>query len=309
MAKQTNVNIDCTTYYASQAFFSLKELLKAHGWTVVNSGTGSAGSYFSTSDGITTAALMDGSRAWYVIRDPASKFWLCVQRTTSNNVFRVKIAVSAFSGGAPDREVVPSSTTETTLIGSGTDGSPTGANPFTGGAMAPRAHIITYDNDQNAGGIRSFYLLMTQGTSTLLGGFCFEALANGSYPTSMTEPFAVGWSTGNTFLTLSSGWTWWYKPGTVWASSTPLAQPYNNAAYIAGSQVPGVDPWNSDDLGIPTCLGRASTQSQPGFVGFLANIRLRGVARSYPDTATAAGVTSVYAGDCLVPYADGVTPL
>jgi hypothetical protein len=310
MAKQVDVNVDCTTYYASQAFYNMKVLLDTLcGWTVVDSGSGTAGAYGSGTDLISSVGVMDTARAWYVIRDANSKIWLSVQRTTSNNTFRIKLHITNPTGGTPDKEIVPSSTDEKVLLGGGSDAAPTGASPFTGAAGAPRAHIISYDANQNAAGIRPVYLLFTQGTSTLLGAFCIEAFADGTYSASNAHPWAAGISTGNDLFSVSADkWVWYYSPTSAWAAVSRIAQPYTDR-YLAGSVGMGVDPWDSKDQGVPSFLGRGSAQSTPGLAGFLANIRLRGVIRTYPDTTTASGVTSVYAGDALVPYADGTTPL
>ena len=279
------------------------------GWTVVDSGGGTPSSYGSGTDVITDVGKMNTARAWYVIRDAASKIWLSVQRTTDSNTLRIKLHITNPTGGAPDKETVPSSTDEKVLLGGGSDGTPTGASPFTGGAMAPRAHIISYDTGANAAGIRSVYLLMTQSTSTLLGAFCIEAFADGTYAAGNASPWAAGISTGNDlFLMSADKWFWYYSPTAVWTVASRIAQPYTTT-YLAGSVGMGVDPWDSKDQGIPSFLGRGSAQSTPGLAGFLANIRLRGVTRTYPDTTTVGGVTSVYAGDALVPYADGTTPL
>lgn len=302
MAKQTNVNIDCTTRYASQAFFELKTLLIACGWVIVGTSDGTTAVNAPSPDQVPTVALFDVANAWYVLRDPASKVWLYVQRRTSNNTFLIQVSVDAPTVAGTATVVPTGAASVTTLVNV--------TNPFTGGSGSPRAQIIAYDAAENAAGIQPFYLLFTQGSSTLLGSLILEAFANDTYAAGNASPFVVSWGSANNGVANSGASTIWrHSPTSAWTPQTAFAW-FQTTTVLAGSGTMGVDPWSSNDQGAPVLSGRGVAQSQPGLGGLWKNIRLRCVNRGYPDTfTTSGGETYVYAGDLIVPYANGVTPL
>jgi len=115
----------------AEHIFNLKTNLVIAGWTVKMSGTGTAGTgsgtYNSTGDSVTTAALMANTNAWFRIQDPATTREYTFQRTTANTTWRIKYSASAkFTGGSPAAGQTPSATDEAVKYGSGTDASPTG---------------------------------------------------------------------------------------------------------------------------------------------------------------------------------------
>lgn len=304
MAKVWNVNIDCTTRQASQLLFELKTLLLANGWSLVASSDATNVTNGASPDRVSTVALFDVANAYYVLVDPASLFWLYVQRGSSNVINTIKVSRVApqTNGTATVMPTCATAANEKTILSNTTS--------FTSGG-SPRGQIITYDAAENLAGVRPFYCYMTDGTTTLRGALCLEAAADGTYAAANSYPWAVAHATGNNVFFSSSGeWTWYYSPTSVFSADTTIFEPYSTAGvYLGGQGGTGVNPWSSLDDCLPIPLGRGSAQTQPGLWGYMKNIKLRAVQRSYPDTVTVSGERWVYAGSCLVPYANGVTPL
>jgi hypothetical protein len=77
-----------------------------------------------TSGGTSTNGLNNTS-AWMVVRLNDNREY-CYQRGSTSSVWRIKYsAVSGFSGGSPGATRVPSAADEATVLGGGTDASPT----------------------------------------------------------------------------------------------------------------------------------------------------------------------------------------
>lgn len=111
-----SVNLTPATWPA--AVFNLKRALKAAGWVVVSSGTGTGLAYDAAADIITHggggAGGLDNPKAWFQIRDPNSKVWLTFQKDTTASAgnsysWRVKASISVFNAGVPgvDRTPIP----------------------------------------------------------------------------------------------------------------------------------------------------------------------------------------------------------
>lgn len=317
MAKATDVNIDCTTRQSSQLLFNLKTLLLANGWTIVGTNDGTTATNASSPDRVSTVALFDVSNAWYVLADPSGLVWLYVQRRGANTAFTVKVSrVAPQANGTTT--VLPTcavAANELTVVNNAT---------FANGAASPRGHLITYNAAENTAGIRPVYVIMTDATSTIRGGFFIEAAANGTYASSNPHPWIVGWSADNSAVTPGTTgtiapcqWNYYYSPTSAFAGLTAVAGYRSFSSAGAGANIniggvdgTGVDPWLSQDSGLPGVVGRNTTQTNPGMWGIMKNIRLRTVTRNYPDTlTTSGGERFVYIGSFIVPFADGVTPL
>ncbi len=299
MAKASVVNIDAAVNQASEGLYQLNALLLANGWTLYANGNGTLRS--TVTNYITSGAAMNTTNTWWILT--RGSVWITVLRGASASTITIKVAVVApatvGSGSVPDSQVTAAN--ETTLISAGA--------LITGTPPSVRCHAITYDGDQNVAGIRSFYLFFTDGTSTLLGAFALEAMANGTYAAGNSAPYAVAAAPAGAIFSVSgTQWQWWYSPTSVWAVKTIFAQPYTTV-YIFGSAGVGVDPWDGKDLGVQLMYGRGSSQSTPGLVGLSNTLRLRGVVRGYPSTVNLASDAFVYAGECLVPWQNGTTPV
>ena len=101
----------------------------------------------------------------------------------------------------------------------------------------------------------------------------------------------------------------------IQASSIMYSQSFADQgapADAAGVDGFGANPLSGEDQLFPTFFGRpAGMSTQVHGRGMSAHIRISGVDRSYPDTATVAGETWVYTvpDGMLLPFDDGVTPL
>jgi len=181
------------------AMFNLKTQAKAAGWTVPFSGDGT--SLFNSSDGITTGASgaggMANSSAWYVIKWPGSgSKSICIQRGTTNLVWRVKYSFSAgFTLGSASATRVPAATDEKILLGGNTDAAPTFANFFNGTADAGYRHNLWFQSETPF----AFYSVgwVNGGSST--GGIhnlSLDHMLSTSYQAGDTDPYVLMCSGG-----------------------------------------------------------------------------------------------------------------
>lgn len=302
MAKVSNVNIDCSTRQGSQLLFDLKTLLLANGWTIVGTSDGTTATNAASPDRVNTVALFDVANAWYVLVDAASKVWLYVQRRGANTTFSIKVSRAApqANGTATALPTCATATDETTIVNN--------ATLFNSSGSA-RGHLVTYDAAENAAGIRPFYALMTDGTSTLRGSLVVEAIANSTYDPSNAHPWIVAAGAGNAgFDFTGSLWTYYYSPTTVWTTADWSFPVYGASSTSNNTAV--ASPWGSGDTAIPVMIGRGSASSPANVLGFLKNIRLASFYRNYPNTfTTSGGERYVYAVYFIVPFANGVQPL
>jgi len=104
---------------ASMYYF--KEMLVSAGWTVLESGTGTSGSYNSSGDSI-IITTMNTSRAWFRISNGTSE--LCIQRGTSGTQYYwIKYSPSAgFTSGSPDEDDMPTASDEVDVYSSNNSG-------------------------------------------------------------------------------------------------------------------------------------------------------------------------------------------
>lgn len=183
---------------ASQAwnlqFFRLKEGLKTAGWTVEKSGTGTAGTYNSTGDSLTTGASMATTNCWFVIKKPGGEQRFCIQLNGSGST-RIKYALAAFSGGSPSATQVPTASGESLITGSNTDASPVYTSLMD---STNRTNILIGDATENYA-----FLLMSHstGVSGNRSCFLFDAMRSGTYPAEDLDPHVIhinGLSTGIT---------------------------------------------------------------------------------------------------------------
>jgi hypothetical protein len=72
----------------------------------------------------------------------------------------------------------------------------------------------------------------------------------------------------------------------------------------------GPNPLDGSDGILPVLYGRPSgLASQVGTKGFSGHLRWKGVDRDYPDSVDVSGERFCYAGDLLIPFKNGTTPL
>lgn len=304
MAKQATVNVSTVGADVGYGLEALETLLLANGWTLVAAGTGTAG-VRRTSGALSLAEWLAAANTWQIVT--RGSVWLTLKRNSATSI-DVRFAVTAptTTGSATVADSQVTAANETTFL----------AQSITGSS---RAHAITVDSDENAAGIRSFYLLFTDVSFALTGVVAFGALANGSYTSTNPAPYVVSMSTtGAPFVATNAAWRWWYSPASVWTASTPLGIPILDSAagrflFAGSTNTSGVDPWNSKDVAFPAVFGRNITQTQSGFVGAAVSILGASVNRGYPNTTDLATDARVYvgttAGSCLIPWPNGVVPL
>ncbi len=123
MAITWSLNLSPAT--GSEAMFNIKTALKAAGWTVPRSGSGSGGST-TTSDLITTAGTgvggMANTNCWFVIQQPVGGRQFCIQRGSST-AWWIQYSFSAgFSGGSPSATVAATATDAYNILATSSSG-------------------------------------------------------------------------------------------------------------------------------------------------------------------------------------------
>jgi hypothetical protein len=170
------------------AIYALKTALVAAGWTVPSSGSGTSGSYSSSTDLITSAAVLNSAKAWFRIKMPSSTREWCFQRTTSDMLWRVKVAPGGFLTGSPAKDVTPLGATEYVMLGSGTDASPTGANfPLTN-ATSLRTQIAC----DGASPYGAVMVTHQAGTVNKECAWFTDPMVTGTFDASDTDPYVYG---------------------------------------------------------------------------------------------------------------------
>jgi len=307
MAKVATVNTVCVGNDIGYGLYSLATLLLANGWTLQSCGTGTAGARRTgVGNELTQPEWVAAANTWQILyRGNVYVTFLRISATSLTVRYAVvaPATVSGTPATVPDAQVTVANQVEYAGLGI---------------AASNRAHAITYSADSNAAGIRSFYLMFTDGSATIRGAVILEAMADGTYASGNPAPYVVGAKTQGSIFYSGNAWSWWYSPSSVWTlasagyAATPLN--YNANLFAGGATVCGVDPWDSKDIGVPYSWGRTTAQTQPGFVGQSSGMRAPCVFRSYPNTVDLATGAYVYMGDGstssgLVPWPDGITPL
>jgi hypothetical protein len=304
MAKQATVNVSTVGADIGYGISALMTLLLANGWTLVSAGTGTAG-VRRTTPALSLAEWIAATNTWQIVA--RGSVWLTIKRNSATSIdVRFAVAAPATVGSSTVADSQVTAANETTFL----------AQSITGSS---RAHAITVDNDDNAAGIRSFYLVFTNASFVVSGVVVFGALVNGSYTSTNPAPYVVSVATtGAPFVANTVAWRWWYSLTSVWTASTESGVPQTDSAndrhlFAGSTNTSGVDPWNGKDVAFPLVFGRTIAQTQPGFVGAAASILGASVNRGYPNTTDLATDARVYVGttggSCLIPWADGVVPL
>ena len=215
MTYQFNQNLTPTD--GCNAVFLWKQfMVGAPGWTVIASsdGTTNANSDVITSGGAGAGGLLN-TRAWFVIKQPASTRQFCFQTigvhappdSPNAAMWRVKYSPTGFvNGGGPTTTPTANVSSFTgvedagVVLGSaiGTDASPLGAAMF-GLDGTYRMHMMADDAAPNA----FYWFCTTIPTTDVSSGFFFDPLATGTFPGSDTDPYVVYHAT-NSFCKILS---------------------------------------------------------------------------------------------------------
>ena len=301
----------------AQAMYQLKTLLKTQGWVINKSSDGTT--YNSSGDQITSgssgATGMANNSAWFVIMGPTQDGYnrsFAIQRGTTNLVWKVKYSLGAgFSGGSPSATQMPSATDEQTILGGGTDASPSFASLFAADS-GYRYHAI-------AGGAAENYVFYSAaypiGGGTCTHSIYFDRLASSTYATEDSDPYVMNF--GANALT-SAIWsnsanncplTWW-KKGLVGETFTKVmaAFYYDGTSSLIGAT--GTNPFNGKDDGLPIFYGRPTAAGTVnGFKGISRFLYFKLAARSTGDTISVSSTRDkIYFDDIIFPW-NGVSPL
>lgn len=312
-------------------WYTLKEMLKACGWTITRSGDGSS-AYSASGDVITTGAAGVGgfgnTAAWFVAQQPsngvapyAGTRQICVQRSTSPSTqARIKYSVAAgFTGGTPGFNRVPSATDEQVILGGGTDASPTYAAFWPGTEGLYRVQFRGDDGASATNNHVLYVLAYLTGGSTTAMVFALDCCKTGTFPAEDTDPYMiwhlVGDVTGSSLTTetAGSGWRGYLKRGMVGEGfvAIPPAVFYSTAGstHVAPGTL-GANPHNGKDDMFPLFWMRRSGLAAPsGYKGQAQMTKTHG-----PTRATRDLLSHLQTGDRIVaglvnfPWPTGTVP-
>ncbi len=297
------------------------------------------------------AGGLANANAWFRIQEPpagGSREWVFQRDATNNTDWRVKVsALDMFVGGTPDATEVPSAVDEDVMHGSGTDAAPVHAALFKGDGTY-RWHLVGFDAAEDT--VFPWYAYSSEnGAGIPRTLIMVESLASGSFPPlvgtrkvptsgepdsaiyvcahdgSGSAPFIVDDVSGQwQDRTAPPGRGWYAMNGSNgetellvdWQASSIF---YSQAFLDVGAPASagsvdgfGTNPLTGQDQLFPTFFGRPlGLVSNVMGKGMSSHLRISGVDRSYPDTATEGGETWVYSAELglLLPFDDGVTPL
>lgn len=323
MAKQATVNQSTAVNGGCDAVWTLIATMILAGWTKVADSDGTT--YSSGGTQVTGPATgangLNNSRAWVRMQDPdGRREWIFQRGTVGDYSWRCKFSESSrFTGGSPAATVVPSAADEAILSGAGSDASPTFATIFNSSAGSYRAHAIC--QDAAVGDVYEWFLLGTPNAGgDPTGGFACAALAVGSYPSADVSPCVhIGYQSSTPYGGGANYARKWYRYGLSGAAFVDVGQVvlYQNAGGGASgpmsgdatTTLPGVNPYDTTDEGVPAMWGRVGSTSSPGWAGFGATLKQKMVSRTYPDTIDLATDAYVYADSFLVPWPESVVPM
>lgn len=307
MAYQYDVNNVDGANGGAEVMYALKELLVANGWDVPRSGTGVAGSA-ADSDQFTGAADLNVSRAWFRLRAPATmtpRREFCIQRgSTSDRNWWIKVsAEDTFTLTAGDEDDMATASDEQNVWGSSTAGT-----QLFGVAATYKFHIGMDD----ASPFAFWCFAATNGTGATSGGFVFEPMGAGSYPSADEDPavYYAGSSAAmfedSQFGNATQGPVGWYKKdlaGEGWGNI--LGHTYYATGWAQAVPLNiGTNPYDSDDNHFPIPYARPTAAgSSVGWKGFGSQMRWMGANRAEMDTLSTAGTKNkICKGDVCLPW-------
>lgn len=301
------------------AIYNMKELLKAAGWTVLSSSDGTT--YNAVGDQITTGASgaggMANNSAWFRIQSPvgAGGQQFAIQRGTNNTAWKTKRSRTAgFIGGSPGATQMPSATDEFSIMGGGTDASPTFATFF-----GTDAAYRWQGGADNASPYGFWNTSFTIGGSAPQAVFVLDPLTN-TQPTD-ADLFVIHFSaSGNSGLTTAalhslSGTSTNYRITSQIISTAPAASYAEFPAILyttpGGQAVPNGMPVNSitgNDEAFPLILMRGVVSGNAGYKGITSIIKWTSISRTTGDTLTVSTSRDrIIMGQTSLPW-DGTVP-
>jgi hypothetical protein len=315
---------------SSTAVYTLKTTLVSAGWTVTQSGTGTAGTYNSTGDSISSAAVLATANAWFLISSPNGQRFV-FQNEANSTGWRIR-----WSGSGGTVSTDGTATASPTMASSVfVRGSAVAYTTWLPTNNTYRWHVVA-DNAAPYG----FWCaaLVTGGTESSHSGLVFDPLtatASGDvvpYVAYCAGPNFFLWagrmeeSNTGTSSTVSMSY---YASTTPATSTTATMQPYGPFWYspVAGSHLlmggylaaggaftsvagPGSNPITGYDESWPVIWARraAASGGNPGYKGVGTFMKFTGTDRTWGDTFTVNSTRDrINIGDFSLPW-DGSIP-
>ena len=306
---------------SSTAMYDLKTTLVSAGWTVSQSGTGTAGTYNSSGDSITSAAVLATADAWFMVeRTPAglAKQAFFFQNGDNNRQWRILWSGDG-SSIATDGSATAFPTVTNGVYVRGSSGGydtnflPTNAS-YNWNVIADNAApygfwfaALPFSPNYAAGGMifdpltavspgdTSPYVTFTcyaDGTSAYFG----SVYGSESGKTGTSEIFLVGYMASTT-----TGAT---------VREFPMYQPYQSVLGKLLINNSAVNPITGYDESYPIMYSRASNASggDPGWKGVSTFLRAKGIARSFGDTYSVSTTRDRFSANGLTLPWDGSVP-
>jgi len=184
-------NVNTVPATGSLAIHAFLTALLTQGWTKPRDSDGTTYSSGGTqvTGGGSGANGLANTNAWFVLRDPGGVRSFAFQRGTTNLLWKVKYSRAAgFSGGSPAAGVMASATDEITLLGGGTDASPTFAT-FMGTDGTYRFNCCACDSTL---GYSFYWFAFTSGDSISVQRCMFlDVMATGTFASGDPDPAVV----------------------------------------------------------------------------------------------------------------------
>lgn len=263
------------------------------GWSIQSYGTGTGGTYSATGAGWTAASLTTLDRAWVRMRDPGGIVEdVCQFNNAGGNTNNTRNKYSPFAkfiGGSPNANTVPSATDEVFWTGGGTDASPTyEAITNVSGASPAKYHCVAENAPINGRYPYMFYG-HTNGTTSTPFFFGLDVCLPGSQDPTDIDPciacmVGLAGSRARYWIGLGGG-------GAIQLGATVTSQ-----ANTTGTSV--LQPGSTNDP-----VGRAQIGASTTYVkGYAAFMKIKGIARAYPNVINPASDCQVYIGTTTAGY-------
>lgn len=303
------------------AVYRVVEMLVAAGAVIAADSDGTT--YDSDGGQVTTGASGAGglgnNSAWVRLTFLDGRE-MTIQRGTSDTAWRVKYsAAEGFTAGSPGATQTPTTTTAgegVTLLGGGTDASPTYATWFNtnggyklfGGANSASPYSWWFGCIPNGGGDPSAGFVFDPVASPddddddpivfyqgLTGANVFKAVTIGSVSTGTTSSRASGWIN--------------YPSGSLVAIPGNFLTSSGGGVLFPG--VAGSNPHSGKDNTIPVAWWRGSAQASPyGYKGLSRVLKWNSVTRSSGETFTVSTTRDrISLGDVNLPWSGAVVSL
>jgi len=271
-----NNSVNLSPATGARAVWSWASVLMQAGWTkpADSDGTTYSSSGAQVTSGASGAGGLGNTSAWIRLQSPDGVREICMQRGTTNLLWRAKWSHSAkFTGGSPGATQTASATDEQIInaVGGGTNAAPTYTTIF--GADASFKFHVGADN---AAPYSWWWHAMTSGGSTNLKRGWYINMAAGSYPVEDVAPYLVDF--GGTATPYSSAGIWgssYYKKGLAGEAWVPFYTLIYYSNRQAAQQIPGgsgqvLNPYTGYEDTLPTGIGRdPGLSTQIGWKGFL----------------------------------------